>query len=213
VVFEVLLFKLEVAQSHFGCALRGCDRAEVKTTHACGSLRLHRPMYSDSPILMPPATAPVIPASSTCVGTTSLRSATWNKSNRSRRKRAPHCGHLCCFDSTATDTKQQEKHGHKAVVKAENHVTKVQPILTADVGGISRCIKKPKVMQQWRRIEPVLPVRNKTLGYFCNITFGLHTYIVAFAGLRRDIAGFVDAERNIAGGNDCGCCGNVVLRA
>ena len=147
----MLLFKLEIAQSHFGCALCGCDRAEVKTTHACCSLRLHRPMYSDSPILMPPATAPVIPASSTCAGTTSLRSAKWNKSNRSRRKRAPHCGHLCRFDATATDTKQQEKHGHKAVVKAENHVTKVQPSFTAGVGEIGKCIKKPKAMQQWQR--------------------------------------------------------------
>jgi hypothetical protein len=39
--------------------------------------------------------------------------------------------HLGCFGATATDTKQQKKHGHQAIIQSENDIAHVQTRLSA----------------------------------------------------------------------------------
>jgi hypothetical protein len=83
VVLEVLPFKLQIVQGDFCLALGGCretlENAQIEESslllllpptaaaaHALGNQRPLAPMNSDIAMLMAPAAAPAIPASSTC---------------------------------------------------------------------------------------------------------------------------------------------------
>jgi hypothetical protein len=119
VVLEVLPFKLQIVQGDFCLALGGCRETLENTqieesslllppptaeaAHALGNQRPLAPMNSDIAMLMAPAAAPAIPASSTCSANVfkparrlELHVPSFTAARlQVRRRRSPRAGSCC----------------------------------------------------------------------------------------------------------------------